>query len=356
MKKYLNFISDNSFHSFVALIIFIVYITIEIYRLKKNNSFQMDSGPLTRQALFWASIRIPTLSFLYFGFFSWAGKDLRFDYLGFNHFIEISKLPLGMLSISIPFVAIVNNIHRTIQTDDQIQQTKKKNRIDEFYAHQKSHIDYFTSIMSGKFFFKPKPRKRGTVVIHNISGVSRGEDEDEYKEKEFSINVDSPFKLYRATFHNASTDNNDFIINTQFTSRLKNNFEQIHKQIKSIEDNNDEISALEIFSSIELRLSIISSELLLTPLPLKNTYMIISNDFNFSTRFEEEIHLKRAMRVYIKIMREYLDIIKDNNIPHEIFHELTLYCYSDKNIFPLDNGWKLQNNPLGYTGFSRTIN
>ncbi|EDW4513151.1 hypothetical protein YX86_002852, partial [Salmonella enterica subsp. enterica] len=155
MDIFINKISQDSFYSLVALLFFFFYLAFELIYISARNAFSMNSEPLTKQALFWSSIRIPFISFIYFGLFSWANYKFQFNQEGFNNFISISKLPLGLLSLCIPFVAIVNNIHRTIQTDEQIQQTKLKNRTDLFYSHQKNYIEYFnTSIKKNVYIIE----------------------------------------------------------------------------------------------------------------------------------------------------------------------------------------------------------
>ncbi|MEH8989649.1 hypothetical protein RAF82_26455 [Klebsiella pneumoniae] len=108
----------------------------------------MDASPLTKQYLFKQSLRIPCLSSLYFGAFSWIGHSPQFNSDGFTNFIEISKLPIAILSLTIPFVVVVNNIHRTIQTDKQIEEAKRKNISDGYYSHFKHVVDYFTNLPS----------------------------------------------------------------------------------------------------------------------------------------------------------------------------------------------------------------
>jgi hypothetical protein len=46
---------------------------IEVFLIHKKNAFSMSSSPLTEQYLFVAAIRVPFLSFLYFGFFHGGG-------------------------------------------------------------------------------------------------------------------------------------------------------------------------------------------------------------------------------------------------------------------------------------------
>lgn len=143
----------------------------------------MDERPLTSQYLFKQSLRIPVFSAIYFGIFSWLGHSPQFDSEGFNNFIAISKLPIALLSLSIPFVAVVANIHRTVQTNRQIEETKQKNLSDSYYSHLKFVTDYFTNLPN-------KTIKR----------------ERHYGTKEISYKINYPIHLYRYIFINSSPE------------------------------------------------------------------------------------------------------------------------------------------------------
>lgn len=106
----------------------------------------MNPKRLTRQYLFWAAIIIPFSFFITTGIISWYDKSLRLDSNGFDNFLSISKLPLALLSLSLPLGIIVNNIHRTIQTEKQIEEAERKNKIDAFYAHRKNTIDVLDNL------------------------------------------------------------------------------------------------------------------------------------------------------------------------------------------------------------------
>lgn len=108
----------------------------------KKKSFEIDAKPLSEQTLFRLAIIIPVVSFFYFGAVVWWGKTPVISTLGFERFIKISTLPLGLLSLAIPFTAVINNIHRTIQTNEQIEQTKRKSESDLFYSHRKYFVSY----------------------------------------------------------------------------------------------------------------------------------------------------------------------------------------------------------------------
>ncbi len=128
------------------IIINIIFIISYLFYLFKINAFNMNAEPLTHQPLFKAALIIPIISFLLLGVIVWKGHSIQIDADGFNNFLTISKLPLAILSLSIPFGVIVNNIHRTIQTDTQIKEAQKKNTIDGFYSHRKNTMEIIQSI------------------------------------------------------------------------------------------------------------------------------------------------------------------------------------------------------------------
>jgi len=131
---------------YIILTIYILFLSFYIYYLKKNKAIHMNAEPLTRQNLFTAALVIPFISFTTFGTFAWLGHTLQLDAEGLNNFLNISKLPLALLSLSVPFGVIVSNIHRTIQTDMQIKEAQKKNKIDAFYAHRKNTVELFDNL------------------------------------------------------------------------------------------------------------------------------------------------------------------------------------------------------------------
>lgn len=117
-------------------------------------TYKIDAKPLTQQTLFWLAIVIPIVSFIYFGLFAWWGKTPVFSAHGFERFIKISTLPLGFLTLAIPFTAVINNIHRTIQTNEQIEQTKRKSESDLFYSHRKDFVSYVNEKIKSVYQFK----------------------------------------------------------------------------------------------------------------------------------------------------------------------------------------------------------
>ncbi|HBM8578365.1 TPA: hypothetical protein L0V48_004559, partial [Escherichia coli] len=127
---------------YILAIILFAFVSIykKWYILDKRNLFQ--------QKLFWISIAVPLLSFIYFGAFAWFGKIPVLSAHGYARFYEISKFPLLILASSVPLASIVNNIHRTIQTEAQINSSEIKNAIDRHFAHEKNFVDKIKEISS----------------------------------------------------------------------------------------------------------------------------------------------------------------------------------------------------------------
>lgn len=109
---------------------------------------------LGSQTLFWVVILVPLVWFLFFGLFSWRGYSVELSAGGFEEFIKISTLPIGLLSLSIPLTALVTYLHSTAQTAKQIE----KNERELFYLHRREFVFYFDSI--------------GLTLIHDVYQVS----------------------------------------------------------------------------------------------------------------------------------------------------------------------------------------
>ena len=130
------------------LIAYFIYYLSNALKNKDSNfirwlKFNPKDG-LVGQPLLWLCIFIPISLFLAFGFFAWSGYSLDFSASGYNTFLEISKLPLGVLALSLPCSALAIRIHATHQTALQIQVTEYKNKQDAYYAHVKALHEAFS--------------------------------------------------------------------------------------------------------------------------------------------------------------------------------------------------------------------
>lgn len=138
----------NIHTSFIGIIVYILAIIILAFVSIYKKWYILDKRNLFQQKLFWISIAVPLLSFIYFGVFAWFGKTPVLSAHGYARFYEISKFPLLILASSVPLASIVNNIHRTIQTEAQINSSEIKNAIDRHFAHEKNFVDKIKEISS----------------------------------------------------------------------------------------------------------------------------------------------------------------------------------------------------------------
>lgn len=84
----------------------------------------------------------PTSAFLLFGSEVWFNFVPTTTEAGYEKFLQISKLPLGILASGLAAAAFIASIHRSIQTAKQIEETQVKNKADLYYAHLKFFIDH----------------------------------------------------------------------------------------------------------------------------------------------------------------------------------------------------------------------
>ncbi|EJM2215550.1 hypothetical protein NN660_002586 [Escherichia fergusonii] len=322
-----NYIQQNFWISYLLIIIYLIYIYLELYLCVSKKGFDMDERPLTSQYLFKQSLRIPVFSAIYFGIFSWLGHSPQFDSDGFNNFIAISKLPIALLSLSIPFVAVVANIHRTVQTNRQIEETKQKNLSDSHYSHLKFVTDYFTNLPS-------KIVKRDRY----------------YNTKEVCYKINYPIHLYRYIFKHSSPENGrPKNTDKEYIQEVNNHWIGILKKLEKINSPNRGsqlhevlIRQMQYLHSIEKHLSKLNRMLCLTPIELNEHATLHSKGYEITTNFMSSTELGDTIETYFKFTIDILDItdnflsfkddgmsgqiiilarlLKDNN--PAIFHEI----------------------------------
>lgn len=97
---------------------------------------------LASHTIFWLVVLTPLIYFVIFGFYAWQGYEPKLNPDGFKTFLEISTLPIAILSLSIPLTALVTYLHSTGQTAKQIE----KNEHELFYLHRREFVYYFEQI------------------------------------------------------------------------------------------------------------------------------------------------------------------------------------------------------------------
>ncbi|WP_130831168.1 hypothetical protein [[Erwinia] mediterraneensis] len=312
-------------NSIILIALYLTYLFIEYTKNKKNNYFEMTEERLTKQNLFKQSIRIPVISSLYFGIFSWLGHSPQFDAAGFENFIEISKLPIALLSLSIPFVAIVVNIHRTIQTENQIRKTQKqidlvteKNRSDAYYAHLKNYSDIFKTLPSFTL-----SRRDNTTFEKGVVELS----------------VDHTYSLYKKIFTKSS-------ISTGYNSEADRNFlkklENTYDNIGCIIIKNNEIYPNQVsisdLENIEALVVLLCRELGVNYEREANNFEIFNpiTNLGIATSFSDEREIKEMLRglrdilISLYMLIDQNPIIFQGNINSQDF--LSHYAYEPDNL------------------------
>lgn len=272
------------------LIIFVVYIIGEILYLKATNGFNMNTRPLTEQRLFWSAIRIPLIAFLWFGIFSWKGTGLLISSEGFNNFLNISKLPLACLSLSLPLGVIVNNIHRTIQTNKQIEETEKKNKNDIYYSHIKFIVDNLNAISLKE------------IKIKQYHG-----------EYFFDLSIEKPFKLYKALFQKSSSTDNNFTVSESFMTNLLQHWDELNTQLSIFRDGNSKLIDIALtVSSIQNILEKIRKETHIKLNGMSTDFYACNEEFSIKTKLTDEESIQKFISAHIEIFIELTDLL---NIP-----------------------------------------
>lgn len=157
----------------VAPVVFIVFGVVWFIgrgtdlRSRIVSIFELDSERgLIKQGLLWLAIGVPLSLGFAFGFWAWSGYSLNLSADGYKMFLEISILPLAIMSTSLPLAGLVSRFHSTQQAAKQIAITMLKNNLDAFSAHRKGMLEYFSSFEDMTYFDEFKFVYRTHPVLH----------------------------------------------------------------------------------------------------------------------------------------------------------------------------------------------
>ncbi|MBN7770475.1 hypothetical protein KUV44_12290, partial [Marinobacter daepoensis] len=80
---------------------------------------------------------------------------------GFNNFVALFKLPIGLASIAIPLAALVASHHRSIQTASQIISQQEQNTFSNYVKHREYFSKFIDEegLLNGKSSFKAVNKK-----------------------------------------------------------------------------------------------------------------------------------------------------------------------------------------------------
>lgn len=204
--------------SVIGLIVYFSIFALVLSVFYKKKWFILTERNLFAQKLFWLSVGFPVFSFFYFGIFSWWGKAPLLNATGYAHFYEISKFPLMILASAVPLGAIINNIHRTIQTEKQITESEKKNKVDLYFNHFKLHAEFFKQIKTTKI------ECNFTHSDEDFSAI-------------YQLHIKHPLELYRKCYPNSSKASLE--LNMDYIKSIRKQWDEIHLTCKKISNTAD---------------------------------------------------------------------------------------------------------------------
>lgn len=73
-----------------------------------------------------------------------------YSYEGFNHALVVFRVPLAILALIIPIVALLAANHRSEQTKEQIRVANEQNSFSNYYKHIEEFEKYLDKIWNGK--------------------------------------------------------------------------------------------------------------------------------------------------------------------------------------------------------------
>ncbi|MBH2894842.1 hypothetical protein I5Q39_24475 [Serratia marcescens] len=259
--------------------------------MKKAINFkflQLNERKLSEQWMFWLSISIPLALSITLSIPLWLQTKINISAEGYDNFLRIFKLPIGVLSLSIPLVAIVAHIHRTIQTAEQIQTTRRKNAADSFFSHHKFMIEAL-----GKVATKD-------IALSNCPV--------EYK-------IGDPYQLYDNFFTHSSYENG---INTSFLGKATSSIEcEINKieglLIKSRDNEGNKIEKIHSLRKISDSIKTIESDLTIAVPKFKTNNLVMDRVDGVTVLhvmdYRDEPELKERLRSLVYITKKIFQII-----------------------------------------------
>ncbi|EFD0582961.1 hypothetical protein ACNJ6L_004325 [Escherichia coli] len=308
---------SDTCYTFFYITAIIVLIIIAIV----NKWYVLDKRNLFRQKLFWISVLTPLLSFIYFGVFAWWGKEPVLSAHGYSRFYEISKFPLLLLASAVPLASIVNNIHRTIQTETQINAAEKKNAVDRYLAHEKNFIEKTKEI----FAHKLQSARDADGNLKKFTGkpnvVLFTTDE---------IRISNPYLLYTKIYNKSTIETtSDFTANPDFLAQLKDylNIINIGLSVQTPLEKDNSLSYMIRFNTLSYNTALLLDHICASS--ISRVYCLIKHDgYQLKTfTLEEQTFIEVLETCYI-LSRKLIRVIYNEDIPH--YDNIYDYIYMNK--------------------------
>ncbi|HCT2144832.1 TPA: hypothetical protein OTQ49_003030 [Raoultella ornithinolytica] len=298
--------SNDKYYTICYILLLVVLLTITL--IKKW--YVLDKRNLFRQKLFWISILTPLFSFIYFGYFSWHGKTPVLSAHGYARFYEISKFPLLLLASAVPLASIVNNIHRTIQTEAQLNTAETKNAVDRYLSHEKNFIEKTKEILTFKL-----------TSARDSDGKLT---EFKYEESKFllftsdEIKISNPYLLYTKIYNNATMEtSSDFTANPVLLLKIKSHLSEINDALSFNHPipNNNPISYMIRLNRLSFNIASLLD--LICANSISHVYCLVKYDrYELKTFTPEEQILADTLEATYNLSRKLIRLIYNEDIPH----------------------------------------
>ncbi|WP_416638280.1 hypothetical protein [Pseudomonas sp. OHS18] len=147
----------------------------------KKNHFDPNTSfidlPILRKTIYFSLTAAGIISGVIF-YFSELTPNLSFE--GFNQAITVFKAPLGILGVTIPFIALLAANHRSEQTKEQMRLASENNNFSNYFKHadefeqfvEKHHKKESIEIISARSFHKlsfPEARNGNYIAAKEIT-------------------------------------------------------------------------------------------------------------------------------------------------------------------------------------------
>lgn len=274
--------------------------------------YKLTPRPLYKHPFFWASTLLPIIIFCILAFFD-VSNGVSSSQKGIEHY-EISTFTFSILALIIPIVSIIASIHRSIQTDEQIRVTEKKNESDKYYAHQKYIVEAFNSLNK-----------------HEVISSSNGKDNNRI------ISVSNPHKLYRQSFNNASPENANLTLNKFIEEGFTLFWQWLNRELCEVKSLNSPIASANFVYKVEGKLVGLSRHLGVSrpngPYSATTHY----RGFHLTTSFINEDDFIRTIHCYSEVTSEICDILNINIDFEKICLDVMNYIYSNVSLLECYN-------------------
>lgn len=293
--------------------------------------FELNDGNLFKQPLFLCSILLPLYHFIFFGLWVWKGHEIELSTDGFTNFLTISKLPLLILASSVPLASIVNNIHRTIQTESQIQSSKVKNNADAYYSHLKLFIEAISSYPTLVLEYIPTQTDRTRHLAAEVSGHA-------YIESNESVNIYEvkivfPHKLYSQLFNSSQDKGAVYTASLDFTNKIISAWDELDKGVIGIKKGDLKLEA-ESLIAIDIKIINLMNLLRVNTIQRKYSYIYNhKNEYLFNTTFFSEPEIKAVISWLYKITSDIYDLAGKSQVFGDKHQRLTRYLQSEERRF-----------------------